>query len=189
MSLMQLVHWVKILKYIWQIRLLLLFRPDLASWHQIKSALRQRFGDNTNYQILLQQLQHEETQSSESTTNFCNKLKLMVQQIINRITIEFSEQNSPISQDYFGKIPMSINTVGPNYNNRQWPTLQRHSQNPHGLPQAVKLVFQELTNTEPEQQLAEYETLEDVNDENYIEEDHDTEEQAFHKIPTDKPQG
>ncbi|KAF7282571.1 hypothetical protein GWI33_002361 [Rhynchophorus ferrugineus] len=77
------------------------------------------------------------------------------------------------------------------YNNTVRSTQQRYPQNPHGLPQAGLLVFQELTNTEPEQQLEKYETQEEVNEENYIEEreDTDTEEKDFHKIPTNKSPG
>ena len=54
----------------------LLCRPDLKTWPQIKTALRQKFGDRINRQVLSEQLNFLNRNKNESILDFIERIKL-----------------------------------------------------------------------------------------------------------------
>lgn len=74
----------------------LLSRPDLKTWPTIKEALRQKFGDPINYQILIQQLQYFKINKSENILQFVDRLKTFVHRIFAKIQCEVADQNAKL---------------------------------------------------------------------------------------------
>ncbi|KAL1492570.1 hypothetical protein ABEB36_010810 [Hypothenemus hampei] len=66
----------------------LLTRPDLNSWHEIKTALRQKFSDPITRANLQQQLIFLSRQRNESTQDYIQKLKALVTKINTKICTE-----------------------------------------------------------------------------------------------------
>lgn len=59
----------------------LLCRPDLKTWADIKIALKLKFGDKTDRNVLLQQLNFLSKNKNESALEFIDKLKLLLSKI------------------------------------------------------------------------------------------------------------
>lgn len=68
----------------------LLCRPDLTSWPKIKDALRQRFGDRINRQVLAQQLNFLTRFKKEPILDFIERLKLLKSRISLKIAADDS---------------------------------------------------------------------------------------------------
>lgn len=60
----------------------ILCRPDLKTWSEIKAALRLKFGDRVNRQVLLQQLTFLCRNKNESLLDFIERLKLLKSRIL-----------------------------------------------------------------------------------------------------------
>lgn len=68
----------------------LLCRPDLTSWPKIKDALRQRFGDRINRQVLAQQLNFLTRSRKEPILDFIERIKLLKSRISLKIAADDS---------------------------------------------------------------------------------------------------
>ena len=68
----------------------LLCRPDLTTWPKIKDALRQRFGDRINRQVLAQQLNFLTRSRREPILDFIERLKVLKSRISLKIAADDS---------------------------------------------------------------------------------------------------
>lgn len=72
---------------------LLFCRPDITKWDELKSALRQKFGDPISFLVLLHQLNYFNKPKNESLMDFITRLKQFIQRIYAKIQSEQVDEN------------------------------------------------------------------------------------------------